>query len=84
MFGFVVLVACIFGWDMGGAVLWNAQPFLTAVVCLGKGVLAGLAAGGRLPCAVSAQHDGGGHIGSRRQSGGQYRALSAGALLPVL
>ena len=46
VFGFVVLVACIFGWDMGGAVLWNAQPFLTAVVCLGKGVLAGLAAGG--------------------------------------
>ena len=45
VFGFVVLVACIFGWDMGGAVLWNAQPFLTAVVCLGKGVLAGLAAG---------------------------------------
>lgn len=46
VFGFVVLVACIFGWDMGGAVLWNAQPLLTAVVCLGKGVLAGLAAGG--------------------------------------
>ncbi len=45
VFGFVVLVACIFGWDMGGAVLWNAQPLLTAVVCLGKGVLAGLAAG---------------------------------------
>ena len=45
VFGAVVLLACILGWDMGGNVLWNANPFLTALVCLGKGILAGLAAG---------------------------------------
>jgi len=46
VFGLVVALACILGWDLGGAVLWNAQPFLTFLVCLGKGALAGLAAGG--------------------------------------
>lgn len=46
VFGAVVLVACICGWDMGGNVLWNTQPFLTALLCLAKGALAGLAAGG--------------------------------------
>ena len=45
VFGAVVLLACILGWDPGGAILWNANPFLTALVCLGKGILAGLAAG---------------------------------------
>lgn len=45
VFGAVVLVACILGWDVGGAILWNAQPFLTALICLVKGTLAGLAAG---------------------------------------
>ena len=39
VFGAVVLLACILGWDMGGNVLWNANPFLTALVCLGKGIL---------------------------------------------
>lgn len=45
VFGVVVLIACILGWDIGGAILWNAQPLLTALICLGKGVFAGLAAG---------------------------------------
>lgn len=45
VFGFVVLLACIMGWDPGGSTLWNANPFLTAVICLGKGILAGLCAG---------------------------------------
>ncbi len=45
VFGAVVLVACILGWDRGGAILWNAQPFFTMLTCLGKGVFAGLAAG---------------------------------------
>lgn len=45
VFGIVVLIACILGWDIGGAILWNAQPLLTALICLGKGVFAGLAAG---------------------------------------
>ncbi len=45
VFGFVVLLACIMGWDGGGAILWSAQPFYTAVVCLAKGALAGWGAG---------------------------------------
>lgn len=46
VFGVVVLIACIAGWDMGGSLMWNANPLLTALVCVGKGALAGLAAGG--------------------------------------
>ncbi len=46
IFGAVVTLACILGWDAGGSILWNAQPFLTALVCLAKGALAGFAAGG--------------------------------------
>lgn len=45
VFGVVVLIACILGWDQGGSILWNANPFLTAVICLAKGILAGLCAG---------------------------------------
>lgn len=45
VFGVVVLLACIMGWDAGGSVLWNANPFLTAVICLAKGALSGLCAG---------------------------------------
>lgn len=45
VFGMVVLIACILGWDMGGSILWNANPFFTAVICLAKGTLAGFAAG---------------------------------------
>lgn len=45
VFGVVVLLACIMGWDAGGSVLWNANPFLTAVICLAKGTLSGLCAG---------------------------------------
>lgn len=45
VFGAVVLIACVTGADTGGAILWNANPFLTALICLVKGILAGLAAG---------------------------------------
>ncbi|MCL2030969.1 MAG: ECF transporter S component [Oscillospiraceae bacterium] len=45
-FGVVVLIFCISGADPGGAVLWTLNPALTAVLCLLKGALAGLAAGG--------------------------------------
>ena len=45
VFGVVVLLACVLGWDQGGSILWNANPFLTAVICLLKGILAGLCAG---------------------------------------
>ncbi len=43
VFGAVVLICCAAGWDKGGAVLWNASPMLTALVCLGKGAAAGAA-----------------------------------------
>lgn len=33
VFGVVVLIACIAGWDMGGNLMWNANPLLTALVC---------------------------------------------------
>ena len=45
IFGLVTLVATITGMDAGANVLWNANPFLTAVVCLLKGSFAGLCAG---------------------------------------
>jgi uncharacterized membrane protein len=41
-FGAVVLAACITGGDPGGAYLWSINPFFTAVICLGKGLGAGL------------------------------------------
>lgn len=45
VFGVVVLIACVAGWDQGGSILFNANPFLTAVLCIVKGALAGLVAG---------------------------------------
>jgi uncharacterized membrane protein len=45
VFGAVVFIACVLGWDPGGAILWTAQPFLTALICFVKGILAGWAAG---------------------------------------
>ena len=45
VFGVIVLLACIFGWDLGGNILWNANPLYTAIICLVKGIAAGLVAG---------------------------------------
>lgn len=45
VFGVVVTICCITGMDAGGAILWNAGPVLTAVICVLKGVAAGLGAG---------------------------------------
>lgn len=60
VFGVVVLIACIAGWDMGGNILFTANPFLTGILCIVKGALAGLVAGvafraieGRSPMAAS-------------------------------
>lgn len=41
VFGAVVLIACITGADMTGQVVWNANPFVTAVLCPLKGTAAG-------------------------------------------
>lgn len=45
VFGVVVLLACVMGWDVGGNILFTANPLLTAILCIVKGALAGLAAG---------------------------------------
>ncbi len=41
-FGIVVIVQCAMGIDAGGFILWGINPFLTALVCLVKGIAAGL------------------------------------------
>ena len=45
VFGVVVTIASIAGLDAGGAVLWQQNPWMTALICLLKGVLAGLLPG---------------------------------------
>jgi uncharacterized membrane protein len=44
-FGVVVLINCINGVDAGGAMLWAANPALTALLCIAKGALAGAVSG---------------------------------------
>lgn len=43
--GAVVTIMCITGGDVGGAMVWAANPFLCAVMCVLKTALAGLCAG---------------------------------------
>ena len=43
VFGAVVVACCIFGMDIGGNMLWNVNPLLTALICFGKGIAAGSA-----------------------------------------
>lgn len=45
VFGIVVLIGCITGTDGGGQLMWNYNPFVTAVICLVKGAAAGYLAG---------------------------------------
>ena len=40
-FGLIVLINCITGLDPGGNILWNANPFFTALICFIKGIAAG-------------------------------------------
>lgn len=44
-FGAVVFINCITGADPGGAMVFQANPFLCFLVVLGKGILAGLCSG---------------------------------------
>lgn len=44
--GVVVTICCMSGLDLGGSMVWAANPFLCAVVCIGKSTAAGAAAGG--------------------------------------
>jgi len=45
VFGVVVLILCIAGLDVGGNILWVANPLLTALLCIIKGAAAGFLAG---------------------------------------
>ena len=44
-FGVVVVINCITGADIGGQMVFQANPVLCILVVLGKGILAGLASG---------------------------------------
>lgn len=44
-FGVIVTINCITGADLGGAMVFQANPVLCILVVLGKGTLAGLASG---------------------------------------
>ena len=68
---------CCLLYTSGGAILWNANPFLTALVCLGKGILAGLAAG----LVYRAIAWGGKSHSSGRMLGG---SIAAGIVSPVV
>ena len=41
-FGLIVLINCIVGLDIGGNILWNANPFFCALICFVKGICAGV------------------------------------------
>lgn len=45
VFSVVVILMCVFGFDIGGAVIWNANPFMCIVVCMLKGTAAGFCSG---------------------------------------
>lgn len=45
VFGLVVAIACVNGTDMGGNVMFLANPLLTVFLCLFKGAAAGAVAG---------------------------------------
>lgn len=45
VFGCVVYISCVNGTDYGGNMIFSANPFLCALVCIGKGMLSGLCAG---------------------------------------
>ena len=45
VFSVVVIAMCIYGVDAGGAMVWNANPFLCVLVCMLKGTGAGFVSG---------------------------------------
>ncbi len=42
-FGVIVLINCIAALDPGGHILWTSNPVFTAIICLVKGMAAGIA-----------------------------------------
>lgn len=45
VFSLIVVICCINGTDIGGNIMFNANPYLTVLVCMAKGILCGTAAG---------------------------------------
>ena len=45
VFGLIVYINCANGTDLGGSMVFAANPYLCALVCIGKGILSGFAAG---------------------------------------
>lgn len=45
VFSVVVIIMCVIGADVGGAMVWNANPFLCVLVCMLKGTCAGYVSG---------------------------------------
>lgn len=45
VFGAIVFLCCVFGIDIGGAMVLQANPILCFIVVMGKGILAGAASG---------------------------------------
>ena len=45
VFSVVVIAMCVIGADVGGAMVWNANPLLCALVCMTKGICAGYVSG---------------------------------------
>ena len=45
VFGIIVMIGCITGTDVGGAMVFQANPALCFLVVMGKGILAGLFSG---------------------------------------
>lgn len=45
VFGVIVYINCANGTDIGGNMVFVANPYLCALVCIGKGILSGFASG---------------------------------------
>lgn len=45
VFSVVVVIMCITGGDLGGFMVWSANPFMCVVMCMLKGTVAGFLAG---------------------------------------
>ena len=71
-FGVIVLINCITALDIGGNILWNANPFLTAAICLIKGTAAGF-----VPAALYELISGGCNCEKKKMVATLVAALSA-------
>lgn len=75
VFGIVVYIACVNGTDVGGNMVYVANPFLCFLVVIGKGALSGLCAG-LFYRAVTKNHD--------SMERGVVAVLLAGITAPVV